>query len=111
MGRSSKPRMTEVISEESACKMIIMLQGGNERRYGRTAAVWGYHVNADMEARREPPQPEPGRLVRMLHSHRFPPVVGGRRRPRDPFQQDMTYGQGVSSFGFARLRLFLPKGI
>ncbi len=100
--------MTEVISEESAYKMIIMLQGVmNGGTGGRMR--FRYHVNADMEARAGTTnRNSDGWFVCFTPS--LPPVVVGGE-DRDIHFNSMTYGQGAFSFGFARLRLFLPKGI
>ena len=104
-----QPRMTEVISEESAYKMIIMLQGVmNGGTGGRMR--FRYNVNADMGGKTGTTNRNSDGWFGMLHAVAFRRLLGGRRRPRHPFQRHAPYGQGAS-FGFARLRLFLPKSI
>ena len=104
--REFQPRMTEVISEESAYKMIIMLQGVmNGGTGGRMR--FRYNVNADMGGKTGTTnRNSDGWFVCFTPSLSAGCWVGGE--DRDIHFNSMTYGQG-SLFGFARLRLFLPK--
>ena len=90
-----QPRMTEVISEESAYKMIIMLQGVmNGGTGGRMR--FRYHVNADMGGKTGTTnRNSDGWFVCFTPSLSAGCWVGGE--DRDIHFNSMTYGQGASS--------------
>lgn len=90
-----QPRMTEVISEESAYKMIIMLQGVmNGGTGGRMR--FRYNVNADMGGKTGTTnRNSDGWFVCFTPSLSAGCWVGGE--DRDIHFNSMTYGQGASS--------------
>ena len=90
-----QPRMTEVISEESAYKMIIMLQGVmNGGTGGRMR--FRYHVDADMGGKTGTTnRHSDGWFVCFTPSLSAACWVGGE--DRDIHFNTMTYGQGASS--------------
>ena len=90
-----QPRMTEVISEESAYKMIIMLQGVmNGGTGGRMR--FRYHVDADMGGKTGTTnRHSDGWFVCFTPSLSTACWVGGE--DRDIHFNTMTYGQGASS--------------
>ena len=90
-----QPRMTEVISEESAYKMIIMLQGVmNGGTGGRMR--FRYNVNADMGGKTGTTnRNSDGWFVCFTPSLSAGCWVGGE--DRDIHFNSMTYGQGSSS--------------
>ena len=90
-----QPRMTEVVSEESAYKMIIMLQGVmNGGTGGRMR--FRYNVNADMGGKTGTTnRNSDGWFVCFTPSLSAGCWVGGE--DRDIHFNSMTYGQGASS--------------
>lgn len=90
-----QPRMNEVISEESACKMIIMLQGVmNGGTGGRMRFKYG--INADMGGKTGTTnRNSDGWFIGFTPSLSMGCWVGGENR--DIHFNSMAYGQGASS--------------
>ncbi len=90
-----QPKMTEVISEESAYKMIVMLQGVmNGGTGGRMR--FRYNINADMGGKTGTTnRNSDGWFIGFTPSLSFGCWVGGE--DRDIHFNSMTYGQGASA--------------
>ena len=101
-----QPRMTEVISEESAYKMIIMLQGVMNGGTG-SRMRFKYGINADMGGKTGTTnRNSDGWFVFFTPSLSAACWVGGE--DRDIHFNSMTYGQGASS-ALPVSALFLQK--